>query len=475
MKRVTTLLLLILANSLFGNDTAEKRPPNFLFFLSDDQLKADYGCYGSTQVHTPTIDAIAKEGLLFNKAFTAEAICAPSRSVLFSSLYPIKNGCFINHTESRKGIKTAFDYLTPLGYEVVLAGKVHVKPKEVYRWSTRWKEVRIKGKRRPVIPMKEIDNYLANVGEQKFCLFVTSELPHGPYPKKPEYDPKAVQLHPYQKDGEKIRQSIAGYFDHIKEKDQEVANVLTSLKKHGHEENTVFIYASDHGNGIGAKFTVYDRGLNIPFIVKWPGVIKPNTKTDALISFVDVIPTFVDIAGGGKLAGVDGKSFLPVLKNETSVHNDYVYGLMTNQGIWQCHIFPQRSIRGPKWHYIRNFNSEERVAWEEATGKEVNPFMKIALKRHKGQPEEELYDTENDPWELNNLASNPEYAEIKQQMKKQLFIWMEGQNDFLTENGDIPLLKTKHPLDENSKLNKVPSHLLGTITNYVDPHEITAQ
>ena len=441
--------------------------PNFVFFLSDDQTKADYGCYGMPLDLTPVTDKLAKEGLVFEQMLTPQAICAPSRSTLFTGQYPVRHGCFLNHTAVRNGTKTVYDALKPLGYDVALAGKGHVKPSSIFRWDTY-----MGSNTHKALELDKIDDYLATVKDKPFCLFITSSFPHGPYPENPEFPADKTINHPYLTPGA-IKQ-LAGYYDHIAKKEKELEGVLAMIDKHGLKENTVFCYSAEHGNGIGAKYTVYDRGLNVPFIVRWPGKVKPG-RTDALANYVDILPTFVEIAGGKPLKNVDGKSFYPVLKGEATEHHETVFGLMTQQGVWQCHIFPRRSARGRRYHYIHNFNTLERIKIDEQAGKEIGPFRRLGAMQHPDTPEEELYDTMTDPFELVNLAQDPDYAGIKARLKKQLFSWMADQNDFLKEGGPIPYLASRHPLDESNKLYDCPPELEGTVKTYHDPHKLTAQ
>ncbi|MEM1295499.1 MAG: sulfatase [Verrucomicrobiota bacterium] len=448
--------------------------PNFVFFLSDDQTKADYGCYGLPLGLTPVTDKLAKESLVFDQMFTAQAICAPSRSMLYTGQYPIRNGCFMNHIAVRNGTKTVFDALKPLGYNVALAGKVHVKPPSVFRWDRN-----MGSKGHTLLSFDDVDSYLSQVKGQPFCLFINSSFPHGPYPKNPKYPATKTVLHPHNK--QVSGKFLAGYYDNIATKEGELEQVLAMLEKHDLTENSVFIYASDHGNGPRAKFTTYDTGLNVPFIVRWPGKVKPG-RTDALASFVDVLPTFVDLAGGEPLDHLDGESFLPVLMGESQEHQKTVFGLMTQQGVWNAHIFPSRTARGKRYRYIHNFNTMERIRLDEQDGKDIDPFRRLGASKHPNTPQEELYDTHADPFEQQNLADDPDYTGIKANLKRALFSWMEAQNDFLTEGGPIPFLESTHPLDVDSgdirpemkHVYDCPDELEGTVEIYMDPHELTA-
>ena len=150
---------LVLSTFVYGSDLNGSRP-NIVFFLTDDQSLFDYTAYGSKKAPTPISGAFAKESLVFNRAYTAQAFCAPSRSTLYSGLYPIKHGCFINHTEIRPGVKTIPNYLKPLGYDVILAGKSHVKPNNQFEWTEHFHPVpkEVTGKPRPRIPSKKNPN-----------------------------------------------------------------------------------------------------------------------------------------------------------------------------------------------------------------------------------------------------------------------------------------------------------------------------
>lgn len=461
--------LILLACCLAGMcaEAIASKKPNFVFFLSDDQLKADYGCYGLPLDLTPITDQLAKEGLVFDQMFTTQAICAPSRSSLFTGQYPIRNGCFINHIGVRQGTKTVYDALKPLGYEIALAGKVHVQPRSVFRWDTYIAYGSSKD-----LPLDKIDQYLESARNKRFCLFITSNFPHGPYPRTPQFPADRTIRHPHIKSSS--NKALAGYYDHIAKKEKELERVLAMLKKHGLESNTVFCYSADHGNGADAKYSVYDRGLNVPFIVRWPGKIKP-ARTDALVSYVDILPTFVEIAGGKLPKNVDGKSFYPLLKGQAQQHHQTVFGLMTQQGVLATHVFPRRSARGKRYHYIRNFNTLERIRRDERAGKKIDPFHRLGAAKHPDTPEEELYDAKTDPFELVNLAQDPRYAKIKAQLKQEMFSWMKQQNDFLTIDGKIPYLKSKHPVDQSGEKYTCPPELAGTVKEYLDPHELTGQ
>ena len=130
-----SLLSFISTSEINSKEVLSEAKPNFIFYLADDQDKLDYGTYGNPNVETTAVDRLASEGIKFNNFYTGQAICAPTRSQIFTGKYPIKNGCFVNHIGVKPGTETIISYLEKEGYEVVLAGKSHVKPNSVFKWS----------------------------------------------------------------------------------------------------------------------------------------------------------------------------------------------------------------------------------------------------------------------------------------------------------------------------------------------------
>ena len=256
--------------------------------------------------------------------------------------------------------------------------------------------------------------------------------------------------------------NYAGYHRSIEEDKKQLQKVVNLVDKY-QSDNTLFIYSSDHG--ITGKFTVYDRGLKVPFVARWPGVIKPGTTSDEMVSYIDILPTFIEIAGGEPDAGdFDGKSIFPLLiGNDETIHK-YVYGVRTNQNIREGYVFPSRMIRSKDYKYIINFNSQEVVENNLTGNKNIDRFIKRGAAHFENVPFEELYNIKEDPYELKNLANHDDYESIKTQLYESLFEWMREQNDFLAEEGRMPLLKpTSHPLDEKSQWNNMPDSLENTL------------
>jgi uncharacterized sulfatase len=320
----------------FAQHTNDSKP-NIFIYIADDQNSWDYQTFGNTQVKTSNFDRLVKEGLSFSNAYTTQAICAPSRSQLYTGLFPMKNGCFANHLPVRN-VKDINDFMTELGYEVVLAGKGHIKPNAVFNWTRYFP---INNDR--LIPIKKVEDYIAN-SQKPLCIIFSSDLPHGPFPKSNDYTNKPLDYDPSSKNiSPKIGNHKAGYYQNIEDDNNQLGSVLKMLETDSNLDESVLIYISDHG--LKGKWSVRETGLKIPMVIRWPNVIRPNTSNDNLVSIVDILPTIIEISGGEKIENLDGKSLMPILSNTNISLRDYIFGIATRQNIQKCYVFPSRSVR----------------------------------------------------------------------------------------------------------------------------------
>ena len=448
------LLISLLYFNLFYAQQ-ESKTPNIVFYLSDDQDLLDYGVYGNPNVQTSNADLLASQGMKFSNFYTGQAICAPSRSQIFTGMYPVKNGCMANHIGVKPDIKSITSLLKKSGYEVVLAGKSHVKPNKVFDWTHYFPKINNR-----YLPLEQIDDYLKNVNNP-FCLIIASDYPHGPYPQTSNYSKADIFKLPY--DPSYIGNHKPGYYQNIQDDNDQLGQVLNMVDNYGLKENTMFIYASDHG--LSGKWSLKEQGLRVPFIVRWPGKIKPNTTSETLLTLVDVLPTILEVSNTEIPSEIDGKSFLETLNGSKMKIHDYVFGVSTRQNIRECKIFPSRMIRGNRYKLIRNFNSVEVVNSNLGDNPVINEFAKIGAESFPNVPYEELYDLEKDPYQKVNLIDNPEYKKTRNRLSVALENWMKSQEDFLLDNPISVLKPTLHPLDKNSKWNNVPGDLIGKLSD----------
>jgi N-sulfoglucosamine sulfohydrolase len=430
------------------------RRPNIVMYISDDHGLDFLGCYGNADVRTPNIDALAKDGMLFTKMFAASPTCAPSRSVLWTGLYPARNGCMGNHTNCRTDITALPTYLRRLGYRVVLANKFHAKPrKQVFNFEyidagLPRNPANRRIYRREGLNTKDIDKFLAehikNRPNTPLCLILGDSSPHVTWEPNKIYDPSKLHLPPFIVDTKLTRKAMANYYQDITTMDKRVGEISSILKKYDLRDNTLFIYTTDQGSEWPhSKWTVYDTGIQVPFIAVWPAKIKPGSVCDAMVSFVDITPTFIDIAGGKQPVGLDGKSFLRVMSGKTKAFREYIYASHTGDG--NKNVFPQRCVRDHRYKYILNLQPENtwtthftlvpdipeshKQVWDTWVQKaKTDEQVAKLLDIFQHHPSEELYDLKTDPYELNNIADECD-KDVLEKMRHKLNEWMLSQND----------------------------------------------
>lgn len=454
-----TSFLLIFSVTGVAQDSSEQPKPNIILFIADDLATEDIGAYGNEVVRTPHLDRLATESLLFTRAFAASPTCGPSRSSMFTGLYPFRHGAHSNHSGVKEGTKSLAHYMNPLGYQVAIAGKLHVGPEEVFPFGKVSKtNVPEPGyEDNPGLHydlnMGPVDSWLSRQKkEEPFMLVVADHSPHVVWPEKSDYDPEEIDIPSRHIDTEDYRKSRARYYADITKMDGNVGKLLKSLKDHKLDENTIVVFVSDQGPQLPfGKWSLYDYGIQSPMLVRWPKQLKPGTKTGALVSFTDLAPTFVEIAGGSAPEGIDGKSFLPVLKGETDSIQNMVFASHT--GDRKMNRAPMRMLRTKRYKYILNLAPEIRYtthmdkakdhdggreywdSWREASF--TNTHASAVLWRYHNRPEEELYDVNSDPLEQNNLAKNPDCEELMKKFRTKMEAIRKQQGDSETGPEEI--------------------------------------
>lgn len=422
-----------------GITYAQERP-NIVIMIADDCSYNDWGCYGSVDSKTPNIDAFAKDGIKFNNCFQAVAMSSPTRHCLYTGVYPVKSGAYPNHTFVNDTIKSFVQYFKPEGYTIALAGKTHVSPKSVfsYQYLGNYKD-----EQGATFQWEKINDFLNQNRENPFFLVMASHEPHGPYVNgdPSQWDPNKLTLPPMYVDTPEFRKEYAKYLAEITVFDTQVGKICDMLKAKGLEENTLFILLSEQGNGFPfAKWTCYKQGLQSGMLIRWPGKIKAGIQTNAMVEYVDVIPTLLDIIGQKPSMQCDGKSFFPVLQGKKENHKQYVFGIQTTRGINNgSEYYGSRSVRNKRYSYIINLTPEAKFMNAITQGNsfwkswireaEHDEFAKTQVDKYQYRPMEELYDMQKDPYEMVNLADDPKYKEVKKELRKQLLLWMEEQGD----------------------------------------------
>jgi N-sulfoglucosamine sulfohydrolase len=432
--------------------TAETPPaalPNIVVFISDDHGMLDSEPYGATDIRTPNLKLLAADGVKFTHAFAASPSCGPSRSALLTGLWPARNGAEPNHKPKRPEVPGLPKALKALGYEVAAIGKVaHNDFAKYYDFDF------IAGPNLGAVSAKSVAEFLNHRDHSKpLCLFFGTHYPHTPWIDNNGYDPARLMLPPTFVDTRVTREQRARYYSSVTAADALLGEVRELTRKHL-SGDTLFIYTADQGAAWPfGKWDLYDASTRVPMIIVWPGHLKPATTQSAMVCLPDLLPTFLELAGGKVPDGLDGKSFAAVLRGEADAHRDRVFATCSGDG--NFNVYPSRSVRTRDWKYILNLHPEFQhhthisrspglangiLYWETwlAAAEKSAPDAAV-VKRYTVRPSEELYDLKSDPFEMHNLATEPENAQRLSALRTEVKAWMQSQGDKQTVFGK-PLL-----------------------------------
>jgi arylsulfatase A-like enzyme len=445
---VVTLLVFCPTVRAADPATAPTTRPNIVLFIGDDLTWHDIGPYGGTDVRTPNLDRLAKESVKFRRAFAASPTCTPSRSAMYTGLYPMRNGAHANHSLINDGITTLPVYMKNLGYRVVIAGKTHIGPRPEFPFEYLADgNIMPPGKKGVLwtdLNTAAIDRLLQDHDRSRpLCLIVAAHSPHVFWLPNDGYDPAKIKIPPYFVDTPETRRARCNYYTDVTHMDEQVGEVRASLDKHRYADNTLFMFTADQGaQWPFAKWSLYDAGIRTPLLAHWPGKTKDGSTTDAMVTLVDLLPTFIEAAGGAAPREIDGRSFLPVLTGRSDHHRDEVYAAHT--GDREMNHAPERAVRTDRYKYIANLRPDIRYTTHVSAGGEndgkgywaswlekakTDPAAARAIDRFHNKPAEELYDLEKDPYELNNLAADPAHADVLARLREKVKQWRVQQGE----------------------------------------------
>jgi uncharacterized sulfatase len=270
---------------------------------------------------------------------------------------------------------------------------------------------------------------------------------------------------PYLVDTPALREAMSRYYAEITYMDEQVGTMLRHLEDLNQAQNTIVLWLSEQGSQLPfCKWTCYDTGIHAAAILRWPGTVKPGSESDALVSYVDIVPTFIELAGG-TAANLDGKSFAPMLRGETERHNDVVFSVNTTRGIYHgSEAFGIRSATDGRWLYIRNLHWENEfqnmvthrdavfASWKELE----SDFAQERVNAYVSRAPEELYDLDSDPWCFKNLASASARPDSLAKLSTQMDAWMKQQGDLgdATERGAESRQPDRKPWSKNGEYSR---------------------
>jgi N-sulfoglucosamine sulfohydrolase len=458
------ILLLVLPAMLPAILYAQPVRPNVLLVLSDDHSAAHVGAYGNTDIKTPNLDAFAKEGMRFERAYVAAPQCVPSRAALMTGRSPVALQMTRFSAPLPIEAKTWLELLRTGGWFTGVAGRSYhldgsaLPPEsqavfDKHRLKTferRLDFVKIGGA--PAQGLAQYREFLDLVPKGKpFALQLCFSDPHRPLDANaiPEpHDPKKIKLPAHYPDTPGVREDFARYYDEIARFDGNFAAVLAELDRRGLAANTIVIFMGDNGAAqFRGKGTLYEYGVRVPLLVRWPGRVKPGTVTGELISGEDLAPTLLEACGRTPLAEMTGRSFLKLLRGETYAGRQYVFAERGAHGsglpngsspfdlgrvvigkrykliynaLWQLPYQPVDFNGAPFWKELQQMNKEGKLSPDLSR-----------LYFSPARPMFELFDLEADSNEFKNLIDSPEHAGVAQELKAALQEWMILERDFV--------------------------------------------
>lgn len=458
---VILVLILLSVDRPARTQIAPTARPNILWISAED-LSPDLSCYGDAYARTPNLDKLAGEGARYTNAFSSAPVCAPSRSAIITGMYPTSIGSM--HMRSKAvppvGVKAFTEYLRAAGYYCTNNAKTDYNfeappanrpPDTVWDETSRTAHWRNRpDKNQPFFAV--FNHEITHEGQVRSddATYAKNTAALG---AKEFHDPAKAVLPPYYPDTPVVRKTWARYYDLITALDYQVAKLLGQLEEDGLADNTIVMFWGDHGRGLTrGKRWVYDSGIRVPLIVRWPGGIKPGTVVEDVVSLIDLGPTVLSLAGVQTPAHMQGQAFLGAQKKSREyafAHRDRMdetYDMM-------------RAVRDRRYKYIKNFHpgrpyaqfimymdempilkemrrlyKDHLNALDPNYGKVLNETQLIFFKPEK--PPEELYDTTADPHEVNNLAATAQHQDVLKRLRSVLERWQKETKDLglLPEN-----------------------------------------
>ncbi len=432
-----------------GSGESDK-PPNILWLTTED-IGPEIGCYGDQNATTPVIDALAEKGVKYTNAFASAPVCAPARSSIITGMYAPSLGSHHMRSTGKfpSDLKYFPQYLAEKGYYCTNNSKTDYNLKYDVReiWDESSSKAHWRNRSSADQPFFAVFNFTGThesaVNGKAKHLGIIEDVP-----KDLLKSPEEVSIPPYFPDVPEVRDLWARYYNNITALDFWIKDLLDQLEEDGLAENTIVFFYGDHGAGVPRhKRWLYDSGLRVPMIVYAPERYAhlvpghPGTTSDELVSFVDLAPTVLNLAGIKVPENMQGRAFLG--KN-LSFERKYIFAARDRM---DERYDMQRAVRDRQYKYIRYYdpakpftqymNTPEKGAIMAAI-REANRKGRLPAPGKKlmqsSKPVEELFDVTNDPFELNNLAGDGGYQDILQRMREAHKEWSAG----IYDSGLIP-------------------------------------
>lgn len=437
IKTTGLFLLLLLLSSYELPDTVQETRPNIIYIIADDVGWSDLGCYGSKVAHTPHIDRLAREGLIFQNAFLTASSCSPSRCSIITGRYPHNTGAAELHSPLPESQIPFPLLLKDAGYYTVQSGKSHFGQAALRCFDKAYemKDAGVGGEARWVKCLQERPR------DKPFFAWFAAIDAHRDWQfdeKGVTPDPEKITVPPYLVDSRSTRTDLAAYHHEISRWDYYIGEVLDEVERQGISKNTVIIIMSDNGMPFPrAKTRVYDSGMKTPLIIHWPEQIIPGIETYSLVSAVDIAPTVIDIAGVQMPGFFQGRSFRRLFQRPDLPFRQFIYA----EHNWHDYEAHERMIRSQNFMYVRNHRPQLPNGGPADSKRSLSQTALDSVK-DAGQltaaqldnfitprAYEELFQVTRDPDQIINLASAEFYLDTLRYFRGQLDRWIEETGD----------------------------------------------
>lgn len=439
------LLLLLVAGSAFAAE-----PTVNLLIITADDMNADSGGWnGSKLGATPNLDAFAKSAQRFVNSHVTVPICQPGRSALMTGRVPHRNGA-LGFNPIRRDVPTLVEVLREHGYFTgVIAKAVHMAPADKFPWHAVGEQTLGK---QPTNFAKTFREMLAAAANEKKPFFINANIcdPHRPFiegvGKKAKGDepldgarlfqPDEVTVPAFLEDIPRVREEVAQYYSNVSRFDVAFGLVMQELAAAGRDADTIVVFMSDHGMSFPfSKATVYRNGTWSPMLIRVPGMNEPQTRTE-FVSSVDVMPSLLELLAVQPPAGMDGRSWVPLLKGDTQPDRDFVITHVNTVSSGKS--FAQRCIRtkdralmfhawvgGPNKFRVESMSGLSFAAMNASTDATIQARVKQLVDGETLM----FFDTAADPTERTNLIHDPKHANDVAVLSRKLLAHMQKTND----------------------------------------------
>jgi len=437
--------------------------PNILLIVSEDNGQ-HLGCYGNPYVVTPHLDSLATDGVRFNRAYVTQAGCSPSRASIYTGLYPHQNGQLGLATWGfelyRGDMPNMVTSLNAAGYRTGIIGKLHINPEEAFPFDYS----SIPGGN---FQRKDLGDYALRAREflastdKPFFLAVNYPEAHQPFiaqagglPEKPLTGADVGSLPYFGVDAPDIRQIVADYYNCMSRLDVLVGDLLKELDASGKADNTLVIYLGDHGaDMLRGKRTVYEGGVLIPLLIRWPDGAAAGQVRSELITTADLMPTILDLAEAAPVPGLAGRSMAQLLKQQPVEWRGYLFTEYHTHAATD-NFYPQRAVRSDRYKLIENLlPGEVNPGYEftmhhtdadfaAAIAKAPEP-VRAAYRRMQQPARWELYDLQADPYEFNDLSGDPAHQQVLKELQAALADWRARTADPLLDPANLARFKAE--------------------------------